>query len=32
LADKCIKARYLINSKTDILSDHYPAIADFEIE
>ena len=32
LADKCIKARYLINSKTDILSDHYPAIAEFEIE
>jgi len=32
LADKCINARYLINSKTDILSDHYPATAEFEIE
>ena len=32
LAEKCIKARYLINSKTDILSDHYPAISEFEIE
>lgn len=32
LADKCIKAWYLINAKTDILSDHYPAIAEFEIK
>ena len=32
LTEKCIKARYLINSKTDILSDHYPAISEFEIE
>ena len=32
LAEKCIKAQYLINSKTDLLSDHYPAIAEFEIE
>jgi endonuclease/exonuclease/phosphatase family metal-dependent hydrolase len=32
LADKCIKAQYLINSKTDLLSDHYPAIAEFEIK
>ena len=32
LEGKCIKARYLINSKTDILSDHYPGIAEFEIE
>ena len=32
LAEECIKAQYLINSKTDLLSDHYPAIAEFEIE
>ena len=32
LAEKCIKAQYLINSKTDLLSDHYPAISEFEIE
>jgi endonuclease/exonuclease/phosphatase family metal-dependent hydrolase len=32
LAQEFIKAQYLINSKTDLLSDHYPAIAEFEIE
>lgn len=29
LSERCIKAEYLVNSLTDILSDHYPAIAEF---
>ena len=32
LTEKCVEARYLVNEKTDILSDHYPAIAEFRIE
>ena len=32
LAERCTSAKYLVNEKTDILSDHYPAIADFKIE
>ena len=30
LAERCTSARYLVNEKTDILSDHYPAIAEFK--
>jgi len=32
LAQKCIDARYLVNKATDMLSDHYPAIAEFSVE
>jgi exodeoxyribonuclease-3 len=32
LAEKCTSAKYLVNDQTDILSDHYPAIAEFKIE
>ena len=32
LAERCTSARYLINDQTDILSDHYPAIAEFEVK
>ena len=32
LTEKCVVARYLVNEKTDILSDHYPAIAEFKFE
>ena len=31
LADKCIEASYLVDEKTDFLSDHYPAIAEFRL-
>ena len=30
LAERCTSVRYLVNEKTDILSDHYPAIAEFK--
>ena len=31
LSEKCTKAEYLVNKKTDLLSDHYPAIAEFKL-
>ena len=30
LAQRCMNAKYLVNEKTDFLSDHYPAIAEFK--
>jgi|SaaInlStandDraft_1057018.scaffolds.fasta_scaffold62766_3 exodeoxyribonuclease III len=31
LSEKCTKAEYLVNMQTDVLSDHYPAVAEFEL-
>ena len=32
LSKRCKLAKYLINPKTDLLSDHYPAIAEFSLD
>jgi len=32
LSIRCKLAKYLVNPKTDLLSDHYPAIAEFSLD
>ncbi len=32
LSKKCKLAKYLVNPKTDLLSDHYPAVAEFSLD